>query len=332
MSCLLALGLAACTTPGPDRPAPSAEPAPVLPGASQSPSKPDPGTGVSEAVTEATDDSKRVNPPPYAEPKAKPTPRPGPELPATAGPDRTPSIEPDMKPAEKAKPVVPAAEESATPDGSTTMEERQPVGGRTLSGLVALTADSRIEFAADEVAEAVAYFVPEGNYAAPTPKDDYIIQTRHKRFVPSVLPVEQGSTVAFPNADPILHNAFSVSPAGRFDVGLYGQGESKTVTFDQPGLIFVHCNVHHAMRAEILVMNTPWFTRVNDNGEFRLDGLPPQPGTLFVWHPRSKPESVPVAQGDENLMQTVEMRVSSPRVPKHTNKFGKPYRPTRPGE
>ena len=228
---------------------------------------------------------------------------------------------------------TPQAAESEPTDDMADKPMRDPTpAGRSLAGTVALTGDSRVEFSADEVAEAVAYFVPEGKFDAPTPKSDYVIQTRHKRFVPSVLPVEQGSTVAFPNADPILHNAFSVSPAGRFDVGLYGQGESKSVTFDEPGLVFVHCNVHHAMRAEILVMNTPWFTRVDAEGRFRLEDLPTQPGTLFVWHPRSKPESLPVASGDQNLMQTVEMRVTSPRVPKHTNKFGKPYRPTRPGE
>ena len=43
-------------------------------------------------------------------------------------------------------------------------------------------------------------------------------------FVPHVLPVVVGTTVAFPNDDPIFHNVFSASPVHKFDLGLYPQG------------------------------------------------------------------------------------------------------------
>src|SRR5450432_143418 len=44
---------------------------------------------------------------------------------------------------------------------------------------------------------------------------------KDKHFVPHVLAIPVGTTVDFPNADPIFHNAFSNFSGQPFDVGLY---------------------------------------------------------------------------------------------------------------
>src|SRR3954470_22341746 len=46
------------------------------------------------------------------------------------------------------------------------------------------------------------------------------ILQKQKRFVPHVMAVPVGSTVEFPNTDPIFHNAFSNFAGQPFDVGL----------------------------------------------------------------------------------------------------------------
>ena len=48
-----------------------------------------------------------------------------------------------------------------------------------------------------------------------------------------VVPV--GSTVEFPNSDPIFHNVFSLSKAQPFDLGYYPQGQSRTREVQQSG-------------------------------------------------------------------------------------------------
>ena len=50
---------------------------------------------------------------------------------------------------------------------------------------------------------------------------------RTRPFVPRVIGVPCGSTVTFPNDDPIFHNVFSLSPPQPFDLGLYRAGASK---------------------------------------------------------------------------------------------------------
>ena len=114
------------------------------------------------------------------------------------------------------------------------------------------------------------------------------MNTRSKGFSPSLLVVPVGSTVVFPNGDPILHNVYSDSPGQSFDLGLYGEGETREQRFDRTGLVFVHCNVHGAMQANIVVLDTPHFTRAGTDGYFVLEGVAAGPGTLVVWHPRAE--------------------------------------------
>src|SRR5262245_14472985 len=90
-----------------------------------------------------------------------------------------------------------------------------------------------------EVRDAVVYFKPRLAAAvSPAVETKEIVMLR-REFVPHVLAVTAGSTVRFPNSDPILHNVFSVSGDNAFDLGLYPQGRGKTVTFRAPGLVRV---------------------------------------------------------------------------------------------
>src|SRR5262245_25909344 len=55
--------------------------------------------------------------------------------------------------------------------------------------------------------------------------------TRGKALIPHVVAVPVGSTVNFPNEDPISHNLFSLSSPNQFDLGLYRAGAGKSHTF-----------------------------------------------------------------------------------------------------
>ena len=160
----------------------------------------------------------------------------------------------------------------------------------TLVGRVELKAGARQQVEAREVADTLVYFVPDAK-TAPPPAGRFTIDTHSKGFVPSVLVVPQGSEVAFPNRDSILHHVFSRTPGAEFDLGFYPGGQSRSQVFRKPGLNLVSCNVHHGMRAMVVVMSSPYYTRPDANGRFRLEGLPDGPGTLVYWHPRGRASS-----------------------------------------
>ncbi len=242
------------------------------------------------------------------------------------------------QPAAEPERVAPDAEVKAIAAGEATSTAAaapppppEPAAAVTssLRGSLKLVPGRGVSVAPGEVAEAFVYFMPSGKPVAPK-AGRYTITTQDKRFEPGTLIVPVGSTIDFPNRDVVLHNAFSVSPDGNFDLGIYPGGDSKSHTFRQAGLVLVHCNVHHSMQADVLVVNTPFFTRVGVDGSFKLDGLPQGTGSLFLWHPRAALQSrlvdVPLASS-----YAAELIVTKVRVPPHMNKEGQSYRPDRAG-
>jgi plastocyanin len=105
-------------------------------------------------------------------------------------------------------------------------------------------------------------------------------------FVPALLPIQAGTKVEFPNLEKdTYHNIFSYSPAKRFDLGRYRPDEKPVPSqvFDVPGLVTLRCDIHEHMRGLILVLATPHFTMTDENGHFRLSGLPAGHYTLKAW-------------------------------------------------
>lgn len=144
-----------------------------------------------------------------------------------------------------------------------------------------------------DVDEALVWLEGAGNAGVAAKRAEVL--TEDKAFVPRVTVVPVGSTVAFPNHDPFDHNVFSTSGPRVFDLGLYGRNQTRTVTFETPGLARIYCNVHARMAAFVLVQNTPYATRPDRGGRFAFDAVPPGKYTLRVWHERGGERSLPVS-------------------------------------
>jgi hypothetical protein len=139
-----------------------------------------------------------------------------------------------------------------------------------------------------------------------------------------VLAVPVGSTVAFPNSDPVFHNVFSLSPARPFDLGVFKQGESRDVVFDRPGVVQVLCNLHASMSAYIVVHEEPWAAVSDRGGRLSFRDLPPGRYRLKVWHERAAEaiaREVQLQPGANRLALPVSAELA-PVVP--PNKEGKP--------
>ncbi len=231
-------------------------------------------------------------------------------------PSKAPSREP-TRPAED--PDSSNAEAEPAPEASrdtATAERRIDLTGRiTMTG-----GDASPD-------EAVVYFVPQSADDADRkvdPVDTAEIVTRDKSLSPTVLAVSRGTEVSFPNKDPILHNLFSVSSENSFDVGVYGPDESPSVTFANPGVVNIYCNVHHDMHAHVLVVDTPWRAQAGADGRFRLTGLPAGAGELHVWHRQSERWSRSMKLPTAGTID-VTLEVTKPKLPPHRDKAGQPY-------
>ena len=124
---------------------------------------------------------------------------------------------------------------------------------------------------------------PRGAFEVPPP-GRAVLDQRDESFVPHVLAVTVGTTVAFPNSDRVYHNVFSLSKARRFDLGRYPHGASRSVRFDQPGVVRVFCEIHSHMSAFVLVFAHRYFAVTDSRGSYRIGGVPPGRYTLVVWN------------------------------------------------
>jgi plastocyanin len=105
-----------------------------------------------------------------------------------------------------------------------------------------------------------------------------------RRFTPEIVVVPVGSTVSFPNMDPIFHNIYSLSKPKSFDLGSYDKGQTRKVTFPKPGIVEVYCHLHPNMQATVVVTPNRWYARPDKDGQYRIPDVPPGQYTVVAWH------------------------------------------------
>ena len=178
------------------------------------------------------------------------------------------------------------------------------------------------------VNETLVWLETAGGKNIRRPPATFQMMTRGKALVPHVLAAPLGSTVEFPNDDPISHNLFSLSPNNSFDLGLYRKGPGKAQKFDVPGVVSVYCNVHPNMSSVIHVMTTPYYTFTDASGNYAIGDVPPGKYRLVAWNEQggqidSKVEVSAAGAVSGGLAVTLDSR--NYRATQHTNKLGKPY-------
>ena len=127
---------------------------------------------------------------------------------------------------------------------------------------------------------------PETGGKKRTPKQR-VIEQRNKVFAPHVTAVPVGSTISFPNFDPIYHNVFSLSKNKPFDLGMYKNGETREVKVDKPGIVRLGCNLHASMSGYLVVVDAPHYAIAGEDGSFTFKSLTPGMYKMQVWNERS---------------------------------------------
>jgi len=107
---------------------------------------------------------------------------------------------------------------------------------------------------------------------------------RNEQFVPHLLAITAGTWVDFPNDDRTYHSVFSLSKFNSFDLGRYAAGRTKSIRFQNPGIVRVFCDIHPNMSAFILVFAHRYFAVTDEDGRYRLENVPPGTYTLTVWN------------------------------------------------
>jgi len=186
--------------------------------------------------------------------------------------------------------VTTAAVADATVEGSVLLDQARP--HPTAPGYKPQTSKPVEK---PEAFAAIVY-LENANQTYPKPGAEIVkIEQKGYQFRPSITAVQTGSRVLFPNMDEEFHNVFSYSKTKRFDLGRFRRDEdSPAITFDKPGVVKIYCEIHQHMRCILLVLDTPWFTRTDEKGRFKIPRVPPGTYTLKAFLPSEKVVSMPV--------------------------------------
>lgn len=151
------------------------------------------------------------------------------------------------------------------------------------------------------------------------------VHQRELQFTPSLTVVVKGTTVDFPNDDKVFHNVFSFSEAAKFDLGLYKSGTSKSVTFRQPGVVSLYCNIHPDMISKIKVLDTSYYAVVGKDGAFRIAQVPPGSYPLVAWQSWGPEFRGQVTVGSAATAPVlIQLTAGQPEI-RHLRKDGTPY-------
>lgn len=118
-------------------------------------------------------------------------------------------------------------------------------------------------------------------------KDPAIINQKGCVYEPHVLGVQLGQLVHIVNSDPILHNvrALAKNRKNKFNLAMPTQNLVIKRRFKKAEtMVRLKCDVHPWMSAFVGVIEHPFFSVSNSDGQFSLQGLPEGEYTLEAWH------------------------------------------------
>jgi plastocyanin len=207
-----------------------------------------------------------------------------------------------------------------------------PLAGASVTGRVELKDSRDPSVRSKNYAGVVVSLLPVDRTPV-LPPAHAVIRQKDKVFRPHVLAVTAGTTVDFPNDDPIFHNAFSNYNGQIFDLALYPPGTTKGVRFTRPGVVRVFCNIHESMSAVIVVLRTPYFAVTKKDGTFTIPDVPAGNYELNVFHERATEAAlralvrpVTIEQPTVELTPVTISETGYLQVP-HNNKYGQSYPP-----
>jgi plastocyanin len=137
--------------------------------------------------------------------------------------------------------------------------------------------------------DTLVYVEEVGGAEFSPPTEAAVVEQRGMQFLPRVLPVLRGTRVRFPNVDRVRHNVFSPSPTQPFTFGIYYPGQTRELVFDKIGVVSLLCNIHEEMSAYVVVLQNPYFSRVESTGRYVIDAVPDGKHTVVLWRERKPP-------------------------------------------
>lgn len=164
--------------------------------------------------------------------------------------------------------------------------------------------------AGKEIRNAVVWIEnPPPGSASPPKTEKVEMDQKGCSFVPRVVMVPAGGTVDFLNSDRLLHNIHATPKRNVSFNRTQPMGRTIPVTFAEPEIVRINCDLHAWMTAWVVVTAHPFYAVTGADGRFAFDNLPPGQYKLQIWQERLGTMQANVSVGDQQPAQvTIEMK------------------------
>jgi plastocyanin len=118
-------------------------------------------------------------------------------------------------------------------------------------------------------------------------KGDVVVDNHKCLFVSHVSAAMAGERVRVKNSDSILHNTHGfLGKPTVFNLALPNRDQMIDITkrLTKPGVVRVLCDAHPHMSGWLVVHDSPYVAVTDDQGAFRIDGVPPGTWKITMWH------------------------------------------------
>jgi len=166
--------------------------------------------------------------------------------------------------------------------------------------------------------------------ASADPATMAIMDQRRSQFAPTVVAIQAGTSVSFPNQDDVRHHVYSFSHPNAFELKLYHGATGQYHRFEHPGVVVLGCNIHDGMVGYLRVVDTPHFATSSAEGLLTIDNAPPGNYTLQLWHPdlgmRLIQKPITLAAGKFSVRLKLEVADQAPAEPKAAHRLQSLFR------
>jgi plastocyanin len=120
--------------------------------------------------------------------------------------------------------------------------------------------------------------------AAP-PAEPVVVEQRGCQYVPRIATAVVGQEVRIGTRDPTLHNVHAyLASRTVWNVAQVPNTPDIVKVLNEPGAFRLRCDVHQWMRGYVWVHDSSFIAISDDQGAFRIAGLPPGRYTVEAWH------------------------------------------------
>jgi len=140
------------------------------------------------------------------------------------------------------------------------------------------------------LANMVVYLEPLDGQILTRSSKEVVVAQLGKSFTPYLSVSQVNSKVSFVNQDDITHHIYSAGSDNKFSFKIRAGQTNASILFNHESEVAMGCNIHDWMSGYLLVVNTPYFGKTDQQGQISFTVEKQEKYNIVVWHPQMQSE------------------------------------------